>query len=201
MKQLPSLTKFGITLLIAAGTSLGSLTASADTGTTWFGEPAIGQWMAGIKIGNTEVDIPGYDKGSNAALMLGYQFARPIGAPADNQASNLNWARVVMPILILVATVGFVVIGIATPSPHILPIALPEPFTSKASLAHFTPALILISTSFAQMQKAPKPTLPTGLGLGYQIPGSETVQIEAEWVNSSGDHDLNMLTLGINFLF
>ncbi len=200
MKQLPSLTKFGITLLIAAGTSLGSLTASADTGTTWFGEPAIGQWMAGIKIGNTEVDIPGYDKGSNAALMLGYQFARPIGAGGQSsiefelgQSSDADidfssdrgirgdWNSDTLAAYFAYRSAGTIY------------------FKGKLGALHSS-----INSDFNLVRADAKSTetnFAYGLGLGYQIPGSETVQIEAEWVNSSGDHDLNMLTLGINFLF
>lgn len=58
-----------------------SLTAPAfgDEEGTFFGQDATGKWIVGIKGGVIESDTEGFGDATNAGVVLGYRFSRPIG--------------------------------------------------------------------------------------------------------------------------
>ncbi|MCK5922253.1 MAG: hypothetical protein KAG66_15015, partial [Methylococcales bacterium] len=69
----------GLNTIVACSMLLASAASFAQSQTTWFGNVADGQWLAGIKLGVAEPDSNAFQSANTATLVLGYQFSRPIG--------------------------------------------------------------------------------------------------------------------------
>ncbi len=56
----------------------GPYVAAGEEG-TFFGQDATGKWIVGIKAGIVQSDTDGFGDATNAGVVVGYRFSRPIG--------------------------------------------------------------------------------------------------------------------------
>ncbi len=71
-----TMTRYVLTSLLGlalAGSAFGAEEA------TWFGQKASGKWMIGVKGGTVKNGNDDFDDANNGGILLGYEFARPIG--------------------------------------------------------------------------------------------------------------------------
>lgn len=185
--------------LVAACLLVSAAGVQADSQTTWFGEVAAGEWLAGIKLGAVDPDIPGYDETPMATLVLGYQFARPVG---DRGSSSIE---------LELGFSGSEDLGVDSPygdgeydvqaagiffnyrSPGTVY------FKGKLGLLDMNIDTILLSGEEFKNNDA---NLAFGLGAGVRLGGDDgRATLEAEWVSTSGDIDTNLYNLGANIEF
>ena len=176
------------------------LTASsisvADSETTWFGEVADGEWLAGIKLGAAYPDISGYDAAPMATVMVGYQFSRPAG---DRGRSSVEFE---------IATTGDADIdatGFRGPGEYDMhTFGIFFNYRSPGTV-YFKGKLGLLDTNIdtrydtGETSKSNDAGVALGLGFGVRL-GKNTL-LEADWMTTSGDNDINFYNLGANFEF
>jgi len=186
--------------LLAGSMLIVSSLSVADSETTWFGEVADGEWLAGVKLGAIHPQISGYETAPTGALVLGYQFSRPVG---DHGSSSIELelggsGNADITSASIDGTVGefdvqFAGLFFNYRSPGTVY------FKGKAGMlgtrintrTNFGPEITSTDTSFA-----------FGLGAGVRLGGNEGHStIEAEWVATTGDHDVNYYNLGANIEF
>lgn len=181
--------------VIAASLSLGSAHA-AGAGTTWFGETADGQWLAGIKLGSVTNDNPRFDDATNATLVLGYQFSRIIGdrgtasvefeigdSISDGDlrtTANGEWG---------VQTLG-VYLTYRSPGTIYFKGKLGVQDTDVQTRNSGSINLDRSDANFAY-----------GAGLGIVLGRDQNINLEVEWVGVSGDNDLNFFNIGGHYRF
>lgn len=184
-------------------TALASLllatTSHADNyQTTWFGEEANGQWLAGIKVGRSEPNYAGYNSVDTATVVVGYQFARPIGeggtASVEFEMSTSNDDE-------LGRNNDYDLNG------HW------DTQTKAAFMTYRSPGTVYWKGKVGVMNSNIRTALPLGVveasdtnfaygvGLGYRAGRYRDINIEGEWVGTSGDADIGMLNVGVHANF
>lgn len=189
LKQIPFKT-LGKALIVSTFWLTSSSSFAAGQ-TTWFGETADGNWMAGLKFGAAELDIEDYNRAKTTALVIGYQFSRPIGdngsASIELEIANSDDAKIDSPAVQGEWNINTEALYMNYRSPGTVY------FKSKVGVLHNE-----ITQKFAFGEVASDDvSFALGFGGGVRL-GSEDnrVNIEAEWVSSSGDHDVNYFSLG-----
>ncbi len=187
-------------LLVASLLALSISSPSiADTqSTTWFGEEADGQWLAGIKFGVTENNAAGYNSASTGTVVVGYQFSRPIG---EGGTASIE---------VELGTSETSNIGIgnefgATGKWKTDTTALFFTYRSPGTVYFKGKAGILDSNINSKFPlgsvESNDANFAFGVGVGLRVGGERDVSVEAEWVGTSGDHDLNQFNLGAHMAF
>lgn len=195
----PNSLKILITAFVAVISSAVTSPTFADTeSTTWFGEEADGQWLAGIKFGVTENNRNGYNSASGATLVVGYQFSSPIGEGGTASVElELGSSET--------ATIGagndFGTDGVWSTDTTAIYLTYRSPgtiyFKGKAGILDSN-----INSEFPLGSVESNDTnFSYGLGVGYRMGGERDVNIEAEWIGTSGDHDLNKFNVGAHLNF
>jgi len=166
--------------------------------TTWFGEVAEGEWLAGVKIGAVKPDNEGFRDSTSGALVFGYQFARPVGdrgsSSIEIEFGTSTWADI---------RSGGVTYG----EWDIHSVGLFFNYRSPGTIYFKGKAGVLNTTIHSKANSGAvtdfKDTgFAFGLGAGYRLGGNDgSTTIEAEWVSVAGDTDINYYNLGANFEF
>jgi hypothetical protein len=185
--------------LLACGLMLTSTIGIAQSQTTWFGEVADGEWLAGIKLGAVAPDIPGFDTAPIASLVIGYQFARPIGDRGTasieleigtSQDADINESGIYGPGNYDVHTAGLFM------------------NYRTAGTVYFKGKVGVLDSNIdarydsGQNIKFNDAAFALGLGLGVRLGGEDArTVLEGEWVTASGDNDINYFHLGANIEF
>ena len=190
----------GTKVLFACSVLLTSSASIADSQTTWFGEVADGQWLAGIKLGAIVPDLQGYDDAATvAAVVIGYQFSRPIGDRGSasielelgtSDTANISSSNPNGPGDYDIHTAG-VYFNYRSPGTVY--------FKGKVGILDSN-----IDSRFdsGKRVKSNDASLALGLGFGVHLGGEDgRTTIEAEWLTTSGDNDINYYNLGANFAF
>ena len=183
---------------LACMTLLLSTSSYADSQTTWFGEVADGQWLAGIKLGVAEADLSSiegadYDSSEMVTLVFGYQFSRPVG---DNGTASIE--------IELGSTEdadigrGNGVNGVGEWDMHTTAVFFN--YRSPGTV-YFKGKLGVIDSNIDsrfgnRTIKSDDASLAGGIGLGMRLAGSNNINIEGEWVTASGDNDINYFNIG-----
>ncbi len=178
-------------LLMASSISI------ADSETTWFGEVAEGQWLAGIKAGAIVPDFDGYDDSATvAAVVIGYQFARPVGdrgtASIELELGTSNTANINNSDLGGSGEYDIHTAGL------FFNYRSPGTVYFKGKLGLFDTN---VDSRFDSGQNVKSNDASIALGLGFGVHVTENAMVEGEWVSSMGDNDINYYNLGANFLF
>ena len=184
--------------LLSLGLTVG-VAAQADSQTTWFGEVADGEWLAGIKLGAVDPDIPGCDETPMGTLVLGYQFSRPIG---DRGSSSIE---------LELGFSGSENLGIDSQfgdgEYDVQAAGVYFNYRSPGTV-YFKGKLGILDTNIDTKLisgtefKNNDASLAFGLGAGVRLGGDDgRATLEAEWVSSAGDIDINMYNLGANIEF
>ena len=182
--------------LAAAGLMAMSWGVSAQEGTTWFGDTADGQWLAGIKYGSMTNDDPGFSDADAYTLVLGYQFARPIyeqGSASvefeftDTDEANINnginsgrWDATTLAAYIAYRTPGTVY------------------FKGKIGLLHSD---VKVEINEVDVSDGSDVAFGYGAGIGLRLGAEQNINLELEWVGASGEQDLSHVTIGGQYLF
>ena len=182
--------------LAAIGFLSVSTATYAQEGTTWFGDTADGQWLAGIKYGSMTNDDPGFQDADAYTLVLGYQFARPVGdngsssieleltdteeADLNNGISNGFWDATTIGLFITYRTPGTVY------------------FKGKVGLLASDLKAEINEVDVADTSDV---AFAYGAGLGVRLGAQQNVNLELEWTGASGEHDLSHVTIGGQILF
>jgi hypothetical protein len=167
----------------------------ADSHTTWFGESADGEWLAGFKLGGVATDIGGHDDAFAGTIVLGYQFSRPAG---DRGRSSIEFE--------------FSSSDDADISPSgIRGIGEYDMHTFGVFFNYRSPGTVYFKGKLGVLDsnidsrfdsgtniKSNDAAFALGLGFGVRLGGNDgRTSLEVEWVSSSGDNDLNMYNLGL----
>ncbi len=159
---------------------------------TWFGQKAAGKWMVGLKGANVQNGRDGFDDASNAGLLLGYWFARPVGF---NGTASIEFEGMTSTgDGDIDGTSNFGTAGRWDVDTYGLFFAYRTPgtvyFKGRLGGLHSE-----ISNKFGTARTSTDDaSLAGGAGLGVQV--GEWGNIELEWTGDSGDNDLQMISLG-----
>jgi opacity protein-like surface antigen len=167
-----------------------AMNASAQEGTTWFGDSADGQWLIGIKGGIIQNDDPSFSDADNIGLVLGYQFAREIGTNGSasveleysetddatiNASTSGHWNTDSLGLFMNYRGPGTVY------------------FKGKLGVMRTD---VQATTGGVQLPKVSDTNFAYGLGLGVALGATQNFKIEADWTGTSGDNDLNLFSIG-----
>lgn len=200
LKRVPANTqRTGFLKALACTALIASSASYADSQTTWFGEVADGQWLAGIKLGIAEADLASiegtnYDSTQMVTLVLGYQFSRPIGnggtASVEFELGTSNDGDI--------------------DSGNAKGVGEWDMHTSALFFNYRSPGTIYFKAKLGAIDsnidsrfrgnrtiKSDDASLAGGLGLGIRLGGNASnINIEGEWVTASGDNDVNFFNIG-----
>lgn len=176
-----------------------STSYAADEQTTWFGEVADGQWLAGIKLGVVEADLASieganYDSSEMVTFVFGYQFSRPIGnggtSSIELELGTTNDSDI---------GGGGGINGVGEWDMH----------TSAVFFNYRTPGTVYFKAKLGFLDsnidsrffgnrtiKSDDASFAGGLGFGVRLAGTNNINIEGEWVTTAGDNDVNYFNLG-----
>lgn len=180
--------------LLAGALLTAASTASAQD-FTWFGETADGRWLAGMKVESVGHGRRGYDDAANVGLLFGYEFSRPIGFDgtssiefelsdsfdngdvADDSIFGVggDWQSENIAVFFTYRTPGNVYFKAKIG-------ALRSDVTTSLD---GLPSVSEQDTSFSY-----------GAGLGLKVGATGNFNVELEFVGTSGDNDLNMISVG-----
>lgn len=187
----------GLNTIIACAMLLASATSFAQSQTTWFGNVADGQWLAGVKLGVAEPSSDAFESANTATLVLGYQFSRPIGnggsASIEFEIGTSEEEKV-----------RFTSVGEGEWDVE----------TVSAFLNYRSPGTVYFKAKLGMMDTSLTTKFPlgnsefddTGLALGFgggvRLGSADShFSLEAEWISSSDDEDINFYNLGLIFEF
>ncbi len=176
--------------------SLSAAAFAAEEG-TFFGQRAQGKWMIGVKVAKVDNGAADFDDATNAGVLLGYEFNRPIGF--DGSASlEVEWTTTTSD-----GDIGpqsdFGVPGRWEGDIVALFFAYRTPGTVyfKAKLGgQYSDLDYKIGPGSSNVDDF---SFAFGAGLGFKI--GEVGKIEVEYTGDTGDNDLNIWSLGGILLF
>ena len=168
---------------------------------TWFGNhEADGDWSVGLKGASMNTGRAGHDDSTNSAVVLGYQFSKLLGVPGS---SGLELE-----------------ISNAFDEGDILSdgqFGAPGEWSSNTLGLYFTyrsPGTVYFLGKVGALKTDVTTTIGTsadfkeqdtsfsyGGGLGLNLGRTGNFNVELEFVGSSGDNDINMITLGGHYRF
>ena len=170
---LPSL----ITLTIA-------LPAFGDEEGTFFGQDATGKWIVGIKGGVMENDTEGFGDATNAGVVLGYRFSRPIGGIGGSSSVEFEFTTSVDDGEVAGTGTTWDVDSYAL----FFTYSTPGKVYFKGKLGGMTTDMSSSGVSSSASG------VGYGLGLGVRV--GEKGKIEFEYTGVTGDNNLNFWSVG-----
>lgn len=181
-----------ITTLLCALAVWSISSVFAQEGTTWFGDSADGQWLAGIKYGQAINDDLGYSDADAYTLVLGYRFAREVGvkgssnfefeftdsyeASRNTGVAGDNWDLRSYGAYLTYQTPGTVYFKARLGLLH-SEVRTEAPGSFKLSSVR--------DTNFAY-----------GAGFGLVLGENQNINLELDWTAASGDDDISLVNLG-----
>jgi hypothetical protein len=168
--------------------------AFAQEQITFFGNPAPGQWLLGLKGMSVQNGRTGYGDASGAGFVVGYEFARPIGIDGSSSIEleyGDSWDDGSID--------GDSVFG------------APGDWNSESFGLYFayrTPGTVYFMGKMGGLKSDVRSNVPGfsvkesdtsfsyGGGLGLRLGRQNSFNVELEFVGSSGDNDVNMINLG-----
>lgn len=176
---------------------LNSVPTLAAEDVTFFGHRAEGKWMIGAKVAVVQNGQSGFDDSTNIGLLIGYEFARPIGF--DGTAS--------------IEVEGTTSISDGDIDPDSIFGASGEWDADTIALyfAYRTPGTVFFKGKLGVLRSEvtsnvagvsvenDDASLSWGVGLGVRL--HEKFNAELEFTDDTGDTDLSLISLGGNLLF
>ena len=179
---------------------LGVLTAtSVAEEPTWFGEKASGDWFVGLRAGSVQSGETGFGDATNAGVLFGYQFDRPVGL--DGTASvEFEFTTTTSDGNVQGTSAQFGRQGKWDVDTLAVYFAYRTPgtvyFKGKAGLLQSDISVSIPGSPFSNDDTS----VAFGAGLGVRLMENKA-NIEFEYTGSTGDNDIGMVTLGGNLLF
>lgn len=180
--------------VLLAGSMVGASTASADQ-FTWFGETADGNWLLGAKVESVGSGRRGYDDAANFGIIFGYEFSRPIGLEGT---SSIEFEYTDSFDNGDVADDSLFGIGGDWQSENI---AMFFTYRTPGNV-YFKGKLGVLRSDLRTNLDGLEPeteqdtSFSYGAGLGLKLGQTGNFNLELEFVGSSGDNDLNMISVG-----
>ena len=159
---------------------------------TWFGQRPAGKWMVGVKGGSVKNGNADFDNASNAGVLLGYQFARPVGfngsAAIEFEGTSSHDDGDIR------STSTFGAPGRWDVDMYGLFFAYRTPgtvyFKGRLGGVQSDVTSKFVGSTLTQDETS----LAGGAGLGVKL--GEWGTIELEWTGDSGTNDIQMISLG-----
>lgn len=168
---------------------------------SWFGDKATGTWMAGIKVGNMINEGTDFSNSSNAGLVVGYTFARPVGSAGGSTSVEFE-----MTTSIDKGTFGEESVLTTTGKWDVASKAIYVAYRSagtvyfKGKLGGVIADVTTVRDSGATNRDTVEDAkVSLGAGVGMRL--SEKANIELEWASGIGENDINYISLGAVFNF
>ncbi|GJL80463.1 MAG: hypothetical protein DHS20C01_00970 [marine bacterium B5-7] len=178
----------------SAALALVTGTASADD-FTWFGESADGKWLTGLKLESIDNSRTGYRDASNLGLLFGYEFSRPIGLDGTSSfefeySGSIDDGTI--------SDSSFFGVGGEWDVENIgLYFTYRTPgnvyFKGKLGVLH-SDIETRLNNGVSGVEK--DTSFSFGAGLGLKLGIDDNFRLEAELVGSSGDNDINTISIG-----
>ncbi len=173
-----------LTSITLAATSANAADNGLNNG-PFFGKEAPGKWIIGVKAGSVDANSEFVDDADAVGVVLGYEFARPIGNSGGSSTVELEYIQAdetpisgfgnyevdMLNLFFTYRTAGKLY------------------FKAKAGASFST----LTLTTPAFDTDIDDVSLAGGIGLGYRI--GEYGVVEIEYSDDTGDNDLGMLAL------
>lgn len=162
---------------------------------TWFGQTADGNWLAGVKVESAGHGRRGYEDSANVGIVLGYEFSRPIGLDGTSSiefelTDSFDKGKVADSGIF--GTVGVwqtenigVHFAYRTPGNVYFKAKIGAIRSDVTTTLSGLPPVREQDTSFSY-----------GGGFGLKLGESGNFNVELEFVGTSGDNDLNIISIG-----
>ncbi len=171
-----------------------TFSVQAQEGTTWFGQPADGQWLVGVKLGQVSNNNPGFSNADNTTVVLGYQFAREVGvkgtASIEFEFSESDDA--------LTNSGGFGSKWEVSTFGLFLNYRSPGTVYFKTKLGILTSDIESPTGTFASRTDS---SFAYGAGIGLRLGERQNFNLELDWTGTSGDNDIDIVSLGGTIAF
>ena len=168
----------------------------AQEGTTWFGDTADGQWLAGIKYGQMTNDDPGFENADAWTLVLGYQFARTVGVDGSSSVelefsdtleasrntgiAGDNWDARAYGLYLSYRTPGTIY------------------FKGRVGILWSD---IRTESNNIKLTSESEADVALGVGLGILLGATQNINLEIDYTQSGGDHDISLFNVGGSYRF
>jgi hypothetical protein len=179
--------------MLATLALLAANTVSADD-FTWFGQSADGNWIAGVKVDSIDHGRTGYSDARNMGLLFGYEFSRPVGLEGTSSieiefSDSFDEGDVSTDAFGIGGDWQTENIGLyftyRTPGNVYFKAKLGALRSDVTTELDNTPSVREQDTSFSY-----------GAGLGLKLGDTGNFNVELEVTGTSGDNDLNLISLG-----
>jgi hypothetical protein len=193
--RIPSMTLKGQFKTLLAVTALFGASSASAQNFTWFGETADGNWLAGVKVESVGHGRSGYEDSANIGLLFGYEFSRPIGL---NGTSSIEFEYTDSFDKGRVADDSIFGSGGVWQSENIamyFTYRTPGNVFFKAKLGALR-SDVTTKLDGIEGVREQDTSFAYGAGLGVKAGQSGNLNIELEFTGSSGDNDLNIISVG-----
>jgi len=191
--------------IIFALTGLTVIPAHADQ-VTYFGQTADGSWLVGLDYGRVDVKAPGFRDADTFGLTVGYEFARPVGfngsASVEFEITNSDNGSIGRE-SDFGGIGGFGTVGDfeADTAGLFFAYRTAGDIFFKGKLGAVRTEVNSSGRLIGSVQES-ETSFAFGGGLGYRIVTEAVrINIELEAVATTGDDDIDLLTIGGLFLF
>ena len=184
---------------VAAICLLGAAPAFADE-FTWFGQTADGNWLGGVKVESVGHGRRGYDDSANIGIVLGYEFSRPIGLDGTSSiefelTDSFDKGKVAdSGVFGMVGEWQTENLGIhfayRTPGNVYFKAKVGALRSNVTTMLSGLPSFREQDTSFSY-----------GGGFGVKLGDTGNLALELEFSGTSGDNDLNIISIGTIYRF
>lgn len=160
--------------------------ALGDEEGTFFGQDATGKWIVGIKAGIVENSTEGFGDATNAGVVLGYRFSRPIGGIGGSSSVEFEFTTSVDDGELAGTGTTWDVDTYAL----FFTYSTPGTVYFKGKLGGMTTDVSSSNSGLANDASG----FGYGVGLGVKV--GQKGKIELEYTGVTGDNNLNFWSLG-----
>ncbi len=163
-----------------------AIPAFGDEEGTFFGQDATGKWIVGIKGGIMENDTEGFGDATNAGVVLGYRFSRPIGGIGGSSSVEFEFTTSVDDGDVSGTTTTW------------------DVDTYALFFTYSTPGTVYFKGKLGGMTSDVSSSIPglsgsasgLGYGVGFGVKVGQQGKIELEYTGVTGDNSLNFWSIG-----
>ncbi|HEC13649.1 MAG TPA: hypothetical protein ENI80_10475 [Acidiferrobacteraceae bacterium] len=191
----------GLLLIVFCVSGLGINTPTLADNPSWFGKKATGTWMAGVKAGNMIHEGKDFSNSTNAGLLVGYTFARPVGGAGGSTSVEFEMTTNI--------DKGNFGSGSVLTTPGKWNVESKAVYVAyrSAGTVYFKGKLGGVIADVTTVRDSGATSNDTiedakvslGAGLGMRL--NEKANIELEWASGIGENDINYVSLGAVFNF
>lgn len=152
---------------------------------TFFGQDATGKWIVGIKAGVMENSTEGFGDATNAGIVLGYRFSRPMGGIGGSSSIEFEFTT-------SVDDGDFTGTGTTW---DVDTYALFFTYSTPGKV-YFKGKLGGMTSDVSSSAGLDNSASGLGYGVGFGVKLGQRGKIEAEYTGVTGDNNLNFWSVG-----